>query len=225
MKITSGLKTIGTMLGKNQKIENMTERGNFIKMNKPKENSAEKQTPLTAEEMEDSLQQEEKKKKKKGCLLGCLGAAGIVLIIIVLLGVWGYRNRHRALPFIANRFGTKIESGIPAEYRKDSYQIELPEKKENLKISLTQKPAEEVNKNFVDYYKSEEWKVIREMEDIPSDMGTMAAFGNIRGKITMLQKEERGMVITAMGHKEGSTVLIMDIEDISEISDKQFSGN
>ncbi len=39
-------------------------------MNKPKEVSAEKQTPPTAEEMESGLRQEEKKKKKKGCLMG-----------------------------------------------------------------------------------------------------------------------------------------------------------
>ncbi|MEA3506062.1 MAG: hypothetical protein U9R36_00990 [Elusimicrobiota bacterium] len=185
-----------------------------------KEVSAEQQTPPTAQEMGSSVQKEEEKKKKKGCLFGCLGAVILVLVIVVGLGVWGFKNRNKALPFVAARLGTKIEKGLPSGYGAEAYKIDLPEAKGNLKVSITKAPASEANQDFLDYYKSEGWTVSREMREMPADLETIAAFGEVEGSITMLEKDGRGVVITAMGYNGESTVLVMEVDDIQELMEQ-----
>jgi hypothetical protein len=168
--------------------------------------------------MEGGIQKEEEKKKKKGCLFGCLGAVLVFIVIVVGLGIWGFNNRHKAIPFMASKLGTKIEKGLPSGYGQDAYEIALPEAKGNLKVSITKAPASQANQDFLDHYKSEGWTVSREMSEMPSELETMAAFGEVKGSITMLEKDGRGLVITAMGYNGESTVLVMEVSDIQELT-------
>ncbi|MGM0569034.1 MAG: hypothetical protein ACQESB_07465, partial [Elusimicrobiota bacterium] len=182
--------------------------------------TAEQQTPPTAEEVESGVQKEEEKKKKRGCLFGCLGVVLILMVVVVGLGIWGFNNRHKAIPFVASRLGTKIEKGLPSGYGKEAYDLDLPEDQGNLKVSITKTTASQANQDFLDYYKSEGWTVTREMSEIPADLETMAAFGELKGNITMLEKDGRGLVITAMGYNGESTVLVMEVKDIEQLQEK-----
>jgi hypothetical protein len=53
---------------------------------------------------------------------------------------------------------------------------------------------------------------------MPSELETMAALGEVKGSITMLEKDGRGLVITAMGYNGESTVLVMEVSDIQELT-------
>ncbi len=130
---------------------------------------------MSLEKAKDSTNSKKNSQKSKSCILGCLGITLLLLFIVIGTGFWGYSNRARiikkflpqitskinpdTLPALVTHIGTEVQDGIPEAYLNSSYQITLPEKNGIIKISKSDKQAEIIREDFINYFKEQGWKI------------------------------------------------------------------
>ncbi|MFP4193951.1 MAG: hypothetical protein ACLFRO_03325 [Desulfobacterales bacterium] len=165
------------------------------------------------------MEEEAAPKKKKGCLFGCLTVTVIILVLVIGLAVFGYLNRDKLLPFIAEKAGAEVstvikyagekaETGMPSEFMDRAYRIDIPGEDKTVKITTSEEPAEQTYDKFIQYYQDSGWKVNKEAEALqtaPEQMEQAAEYMQENTRIAELEKDGQKMTL-AVGRFDEETV-------------------
>ncbi|MFP4040455.1 MAG: hypothetical protein ACLFS7_07925 [Desulfosudaceae bacterium] len=162
---------------------------------------------------------QDSEKKKMGCLAGCLIGIIIMILLVTALVVFGYLNRDKLLPFIAEKAGAEVstvikyagekaETGMPSEFMDRAYKIDIPGEDKTVKVTTSDEPAEQTYDKFMQYYQDRGWKVAKEAEALqtaPEQMESVAEYMQENIRIAELEKDGQKMSL-AVGRFDEETV-------------------